>query len=194
MIKINLLPPEMLAERERKASQAKVMKVVVLALTAMLLVFAAQLFFTMQITGSLKAVDAQREALEAQAEVYQRAVELQNRVNTKKELLVKAMDAPLLWRDTLGSLGVHIPDNVWLTNVSVSRKEGVAELVLRGETYDHPATAAWVSQLAAVGGVTDVRAVFSSEEDVEQEIRVRFEIRASVAPDTEYDPLQGRGE
>jgi Tfp pilus assembly protein PilN len=105
------------------------------------------------------------------------------------------MGSPLSWRDTLGALGVHIPSNVWLTNVSVLQQDGeTGTVMLRGLTYDHPSTASWVTALEKVPGVSDVRVVYSAEETVDNRTLIRFEVRAAVAAGEPFEPLKREGD
>lgn len=194
MIKVNLLPPEMLAERGRQASLAKIYKVAG-SITALLLsVFALQLAFTLQASNNVKAIETERLAVEVQVEAYKPVVELQNKVRKRQELVIGSIGAPLPWRDTMGVIGLHIPGNVWLTNVSVVDEGEKGTLILRGMTYDHPSTANWASILGEISGVSDVKVAFSAEELQEQRPLVRFEVRAKVDAAQDYDPLQERGE
>jgi hypothetical protein len=190
MVKINLLPPEILAGRQRRKVRAKLLNVAVFVAILLVAGFGAQFYLTMQVNAQVKATEENRLAVEQEVARYAPVVELQGRVNKKRNLLGEAMGTPLAWRDTLGALGIHIPSNVWLTNVALVQNEDTGMVTLRGLTYDHPSTANWVDKLQRIPGVSDVRVQFSAEETVERLELVRFEIRASVTAGEEYDPLR----
>ncbi|EEG78353.1 PilN domain-containing protein [Dethiobacter alkaliphilus] len=191
MIKINLLPPEIVEERKRKAVHRKILSVVVAVVVALALGFGVLFAATLQVRNDIQALETERAAVEAEVATYQPYVQLQNQVNNKNELLQSAMGTQVKWRETLGSLGLHIPDNVWLNNVSLSMGDEEGTLLVRGETFDHPSTAGWITALSEMPGIADVRTSFSAEEGEEF---VRFEMRAVVDAVELFDPLAERGE
>ena len=194
MIKVNLLPPEIVAERSRKATQARLMKMAGMLIIVLMAGVGVQFMLTLQLRGQVHATVNERLAVEAQVAEYVSFVELQSSVNSKNNLVKTAMGYPLKWRDTLAALGVHIPGNVWLSNVFIAHDKEKGNLVLRGFTYDHPSVANWVTILQEIPGISDVRVLFSAEEVMDIEELVRFEIKVTVATDQEFDPLAKRGE
>lgn len=193
MVKINLLPAALVVERKHKAVQLRLLKSATLVAAVLAVGVAALFMLTLQVKRQTAAVTQQRVGLEAEIAAYESAVQLQNSVNSKRELLQSAMGPDFGWRDTLSALGVNIPANVWLTNVAITREAEQGLLTLRGLTYDHPSTANWVSALQAVAGIFDVRLTYSAFEETEEKTLVRFEIRANVGTGELYDPLK-RGE
>lgn len=191
MIKVNLLPPEMRAEMKARVNKLKAFKLV--GAVALLLGLSFALFFslTLQLKRQVFVKERVRLAVEAEEAVFAPYLQMKNRIERQAGLLKIAMGLPLPWRDTLSALGSHIPQNVWLTNLALSKN---GELVLQGLTFDHPAVASWLVELAEIPGVSNVRLVFSAEEAAEQGFLVRFEVRAALAAGQEYAPLQGRGE
>ena len=194
MIKINLLPPEIVEERKRKAVQKKFLGGVFVFAVILAAGFGVLLAATLQVRNDIRTIESERAVVEAEVATYQPYVQLQNRVNAKEDVLQTAVGMQLSWRETLGALGLHIPDNVWLTNVSVTMGEDAGSLLVRGQTFDHPATAGWITALAEVPGISDVRTSFSADESSEDEASVRFEMRARVDAVAVFEPLAERGE
>lgn len=194
MIKINLLPPEIVAARKQKALQAKFVGLVMLLAAVMAVGYGGLFFLTMQVRVQKDDVVSRRQAMETQVAGYAPVVALQGDVNKMSGLVKTAMGAQRTWRETLGAIGVKIPANVWLTNYSMVFEKEAGQLLVRGLTYDHPSTARWVESLAGVAGISDVRCLFSAEETADNKSVVRFELRAVVAVGGEFDPLQKRGE
>ncbi len=196
MVKINLLPASLLAERKRQRAQGRFL----LLSGVVMLVLAAGFGFlfiqTMEIKSRLAVVSAERAAVEAEIARYSVYTKLQAEVNSKAGILKKVMGRPLPWVEVLEEVGAVIPPNVWLTDFLLTAgKEGEAgQLTLRGLTYDHPSTARWVAALREVNGVADVRVMFSAEEKKDNIMLVRFEVRAGLLPGVEYDPLAKKGE
>lgn len=191
MIKVNLLPAEMLAEMRINDRKAKAIRLAGAAALLQLVFFSLFYALTLQVKGQLFAKAQERVAVETEAAAYVPYQQLQNRIERQRELLKKAMGSPLAWRDLLAALGSHIPRNVWLTNLVLSQS---GELVLQGLTFDHPAVANWLAELAEIPGVSNVSLVFSAEEAAEAATLVRFEVRATLVAGLEYSPPQERGE
>lgn len=191
MIKVNLLPAEMLAEMRTNERKAKLIRLAGAATLLLFAVFGLLYTLTLQVRWQLADKAQERVTVELEAAAYEPYQQLQNRIERQKELLKKAMGSPLAWRDLLAALGSHIPRNVWLTNLMMTQS---GELILQGLTFDHPAVANWLAELAKIPGVSNVRLVFSAEESLDAATLVRFEIRAVLAAGDEYAPPQGRGE
>lgn len=191
MIKINLLPAEMLAERRFKELQAKAVRLTGAVALLLLVVYGLVFVLTLQVRGQISAKVQERVAVETEAVAYEPYQQLQSRIHRRSELLKRAMGAPPAWRDYLVALGIYIPQNVWLTNLALAQG---GEIVLQGLSFDHPAVANWLAKLAEIPGVGNVRLVFSAEETVEEGALVRFEVRATLAVGQEYAPLPERGE
>ncbi|MDW7683207.1 MAG: PilN domain-containing protein [Bacillota bacterium] len=194
MIRINLLPPEIVEERQRKAVRARNFKGTVFVLVLLMAGFGGLMTLTLQTRSQLYALKERHTEVNTEIKTYAPVVGLQGEVNNRTGLVQSAMGPQLAWREALSLVGSHIPENVWLTNFSLAMGEdGHGEMVMRGLTYDHPSTARWISTLEDVQGFTDIRASFSAEETVDESELVRFEVRVSVTAEEEYDPLS-RGE
>lgn len=191
MININLLPAEILAEMRINDQKAKLIKFAGAAALLLFAVFSLLYALTLQVKGQIIDKAQERVAIETEAAAYEPYQQLQNRIERQRVLLKKAMGSPLAWRDLLAALGSHIPRNVWLTNLSLAQS---GEMVLQGLTFDHPAVANWLAELAKIPGISNVRLVFSAEEAADAVTLVRFEVRAALVAGQEYVPLQERGE
>lgn len=193
MIKINLLPSEVILARKQAAGKAKIMKAAGLLALVAVICFGLLFTATWRVKSKIAHITGERAETEAQIAAFAPLVQLQSQVNSKSTLLAAAMGAQFGWRDTLSALGSHIPSNVWLTNAALSFEGEGAVMILRGLTYDHPSTAKWAETLGGVPGISSVMIVFSAEEMVDNTNIVRFELRAEVAAGEAYEPLK-RGE
>lgn len=193
MIKINLLPQEIQAERKSKASQARIMKGTAVLVVLVVAAFGGIMAMTLQAKSQVLVLEAQRAQLQAEIDTYAPVVALQGQVNSRTDLVKGAMGPQLPWREALTLVGIHIPENVWLTNFSLRMDGEHGEMNMRGITFDHPSTARWIGTLYEIQGFSNVRTTFSAEETMDNEEQVRFEVSASVTAEEEYDPLV-RGE
>ncbi|MBS4030499.1 MAG: PilN domain-containing protein [Clostridiales bacterium] len=189
MIKINLLPPEILAERKRKAAQVQLIKGFCIIVVLLVVGLAGLLVATLQVNKRVMDLAAQRAVVEAEVATYAPYVELQASLNVRDGLVKKAMGKPMGWSEVLSDMGSFIPSNVWLTNFSLVSSGEEGQLTMRGVTYDHPSTARWVATLHDIPGLTNIRSVFSAVETVDGNELVRFEIRAGVITGEEFDPF-----
>lgn len=198
MVRINLLPANMLRERGRQRAQKRFLLLMGLIIILLSGCFGFLYMNTLEVGGRLAALTAERVIVEAEVGRYEVYTKMQSDVNLRRDMLKGAMGSPLLWVEVLEDIGTVIPPNVWLTDLLLSQDvdpEGsFGQLTLRGVTYDHPSTSRWVTALREVGGVIDARVMHSSEETIQDDELVRFELRAVVLPGAEFDPLTGRGE
>lgn len=196
MVKINLLPSELKTKRSIQEKQARFLAVAGLIVLLQVAVFAFVFIQNMGRLNRLEAIEAEKAAVEAEIAQFSVYSQLQSDVNNKVSLLKKAMGMPLPWLEILENLGNAIPSNVWLTDFVLVQPGGTeaGEMTIRGLTYDHPSTARWTEALRDVDNVSDVRVMFSAEENVQNVTLVRFELRAKLLPVSEYEPLAGRGE
>lgn len=191
MIRINLLPPEIVEQRRKKAVQLTFLKGILILAVVFALGFNILFALTLKVKGTVAGLQQQRTQVEAQTEQYLPYQQLQSKISVRSELIKSAMGLQPAWRDVLGAIGVRIPSNVWLTNFSMNQGDGQAVVLLRGLTYDHPSTARWAETLVNTAGIGEVFCSFSAEETVDTKTLVRFEIRLNVAADGEFKPLGG---
>lgn len=196
MVRINLIPSELKTKRSIQEKQARFLAVAGLIVLLQVAVFAFVFLQNMGRLNRLEAIEAEKAAVDAEIAQFSVYSQLQSDVNNKVSLLKKAMGMPLPWLEILENLGTAIPSNVWITDFVLAQpgEMEAGEMTIRGLTYDHPSTARWIQSLRDVEDVTDVRVMFSSEENVQNATLVRFELRARLLPVNEYEPLAGRGE
>lgn len=195
MIKINLLPPEILVERKRRAAQARLIKGFGIIVVLLVVGLGGLFMATLQVKGRAADLAAQRAVVEAEMVQYAPYVEMQASINARNGLVKTAMGNPLAWGEVLNDLGVVIPSNVWLTNLSLVYDQAESgQLVVRGLTYDHPSTARWVTALLDISSLTDIRTSFSVVDTLENQSLVRFEIKAAVPAGEGFDPFARRDE
>lgn len=191
MIKINLLPPEILAERKRRAAQVRLVRWFGIIILFLAIGFSGLFAATQQVKGKAADLTAERVAVEAEVAAYTPYVELQASLSVMDDMVKNAMGKPLGWVEVLSDMGSFIPSNVWLTNFSlISGQEENGQLAMRGITYDHPSTARWMATLQDIPGLTNIQSIFSAVETVDDIELVRFEIKAVVVAGEEYDPLK----
>ncbi len=196
MVKINLLPPELLVERERKRRQSKLIMIGASVGIVILCVFVYLLSATLHMRSEVAELQKQRALVESRIESYAPYAAIQADVIAKAALLKTAMGKPPEWSVMLASIVEHIPENIWLTDMTVNYPppgdtEQKGQVTMRGATFDHPSTALWLSNIKEIPGVDNVRCVFSTEESQMGQELINFEIKATLLPGSEYEPLEG---
>lgn len=192
-IRINLLPPEILAGQEQKRKQQTLLMAGGVVLAVFVVAFGA-LFSATAITKSeVKKIQAQRAVLEQQAEAYKPYEDMKTRVAQAEALMVQAVGTPPNWAGVLADVGIYIPPTVWLTNFNADYKaDGKGEVVIRGQTYDHNSVAGWLEEIRSIPGLADVRCQFSSREGSAENQVIRFEIKANIQKGPEFQPDAGK--
>ncbi len=201
MIRVNLIPPEILFERRRERRRARVIVACTVLMAFALAGYGWLAAATWQQREELISLQHQREVLKAEVARFSPYNQLQAEVSARAGHLKNAMGTQPAWQHVMKSLGAAIPSNVWLTDFTASylpsdskNAKAAGQVLIRGWTYDHPSVARWLSSLYEVSLLTDVRCVFSSVEYYQGEDLIQFEIRATLLPGEQYDPFVRRAE
>lgn len=200
MVRINLLPPEILEARHRRSRWMKVVAGVGIVILALAAVFAFLLLDTWKLEERLADLEQERFALEAEIATYEHYEEMQAEVESKQAIAGAAMGRAQDWPSLLTDIGTFIPQRVWLTNLAMNypHTNGEADVggivQFQGLTYAHPQTAQWLKRLEEIEQLADARCRFSAE-TIHREVElVSFELNSKLWPGPEYDPMSGRGD
>ncbi|WP_347487653.1 hypothetical protein ABDB91_10630 [Desulfoscipio sp. XC116] len=122
-IKINLLPPEIKArwEQERKKRAALITAVAVLAIFIVL--YGVLLLATLQVRAGASRLQQERAELESKFPALRQYARLQNQVKEAEGLINEAVGITPEWASVLKNIGLYIPVNVWLTDLSFTKEE-----------------------------------------------------------------------
>jgi len=126
-IKINLLPPEIKArwERERKKRTALLTAGVVLAI--FIVIYSVLVLATFQVRAGVARLQKERTELESKIPALQQYAQLQNQVEQAEGLIKEAVGTPPAWKSILENIGLYIPVNVWLTDLSFTNEKNEAK-------------------------------------------------------------------
>lgn len=192
-IRINLLPPEMIARQEQKRVQRQLITAGGIVLVFFGAVFGTLFAATLFTRAEANQIKEQRQAVEQEARAYEPYATMQNRIYHLEGLVQKVMGTTPDWLAVMTDIGLYLPVNVWLTDFTASYENdpsgqeqsgagSAGEIVIRGLTYDHYAVAGWLEEIKAAPEIHDVLCQFSSAEDYQGEAMVRFEIKAGLQP------------
>ncbi len=200
MVRINLLPPEIIEARNRRRRSLKIMSAVGVGILALGAVFAFLLVDSWGLKDELTDLEVERIALESEIREYEHYEEIQAEVDAKLEIANAAMGRMQYWPTVLTEIGTFIPQRVWLTDLALNypHTNGEAEVggsvLFRGLTYDHPQTAQWLKRLEGIEQLADARCRFSAE-TVHRDVQlVSFELNSKLHPGPEYDPMADRSD
>ena len=156
--RVNLLPPEIhLARKARSIKAALVGVVAVAGLIVVALTLAAH-HSVSSAKSRLADAKTQNAALERQVSALGDVTALRAQVVAAQGMLASAMATEVQWSHYLNDLSLTIPDNVWLTSMSVSSAAG-------STSTSQPRTTGSTSVLpAGVGQITFVGTAFSHDD------------------------------
>ncbi len=199
MVRINLLPPEIIEARRRRRRWMQVISVVAIGVIALGAVYGYFLMETWNLERELAELEADRMAVESEIAGLEQYEELKERVDERLEIASAAMGRAQYWPTILTDIGTFIPQRVWLTDLSMNYPHTNGEatvggsVLFRGLTYEHPNTAEWLKRLEDIDGLADARCRFSAETVHRDTDLVSFELNSMLHPGPEYDPLsEGR--
>lgn len=199
MVKINLLPPEILQRRLLRQRQLRWVAIAFLMLGVAFAAFSYLFLETIRVRSEAGVLSAELAVTQAEIQTYSLHSQLQSRVNERVAELRRAMDGTPHWQDLLVAIGSEIPNDVWVTDLitgyqqAKDKKEASGQFQIRGLTHDHPSVAGWLALASEIPELEAVECSFSSLEDIEGSPLVQYELRALVRPGAQYDPFAERG-
>lgn len=124
-IRINLLPPEILARQRKQRDRQKLLLAGGLILTLLTSVYGLIFTSTTMTKAEVNRLQKQRVVLEQQVEVNRPYEEMRARVVRTENLIQQAMGSPPDWSGVMAGISMHIPPTVWLTEfTATSRPDG----------------------------------------------------------------------
>ncbi len=121
-IKINLLPPEIKVRWERERKKRTVLLTAGAVLAIFIVIYSMLVLTTFQVRAGVARLQKERTELESKIPALQQYAQLQNQVEQAEGLIKEAVGTPLAWKSILENIGLYIPVNVWLTDLSFTNE------------------------------------------------------------------------
>lgn len=139
MKNISLLPPEIRARQQARRKSGSYIVAGGAAMMVFLAVYGILMVVNWQAQNELRELRQHRAVLEQMLPAYQQFVNIQKQVETTDRLLKEALETPPDWLSILTGAGLHMPNGVWLTDLTVTYKPG--------ELQQTSPVAPWYSEL-----------------------------------------------
>jgi Tfp pilus assembly protein PilN len=197
--RVNLLPPEIAEKRRARKMQVGMGAAVAVAVVGV----AAGYVMAHSSVSSAKSdlADAQAETSRLQTQVAQYAGDqtLRAQLSAEQGMLSTAMANEVQWSHYLNDLTLRIPDNVWVSNVTITTGSsgttgatagagGIGQISVAGTAFTHDDVAAWLDSLAKEKGYANPYFQNSAETFIGTRRFVNFTSTAVVTSDA----LSGR--
>lgn len=162
MPQVNLLPPELRARRRgrRLIAIGTVAGVVVLGFLGIVLLIQRNTISNEE--EELRNLQDQAAELRTEVAELQEFGELKDEIDRKEGVLATALTNDVAWSKFLNDLSLIIPDDSWLTNLSLSATTGEAPsgeqsfgtVSFQGFVFDFPGLAGWLTRTSQIDGLT----------------------------------------
>jgi Tfp pilus assembly protein PilN len=174
--RVNLLPPEIVEAGRLRSVQLSMGAAVVAALVVVggLWVVANQQAQSEQ--EKLDAAAVRQATVSKQVTSLAPVAAVYNQVDQRRQLLETALGGDVQWSQYLTDLSLTIPDNVWLTSMTVSPQaatagtggtaDQIANISFAGTALQHDDVALWLESLAKQKGYTSAYFNSSTEKVV----------------------------
>lgn len=167
--RVNLLPPEIAEARRLRRAQLGVVGIVALALVCVGGLYYQARGDVTRANARLTATQAQGASLRAQIAHYDFVTRTRAQVQQAQSALDSAMAGQILWSRYLDDLSLDIPNNVWLTSMTLTEQPGgvaatapnpftpggVATVDFTGVAFTADDVASWLDSLAKIPGFAD---------------------------------------
>lgn len=177
---ISLLPPELKSRRLAQSRQNSLLVGATVLVLAVLLAYGALFVTSIFLRGDLRALKAQREAVELEAAALEEYALLHEELIAAETLVANAMGTVPSWGNLLQEIGLILPTGVWLSEVTAKYEDSGGELSLRGWAYEHDDVAAMLEQIYSLDKLADIRCRVSSETVYGGQPVVQFTVDALV--------------
>jgi type IV pilus assembly protein PilN len=191
--RVNLLPPEIAEKRRARKIQAGLGGAVALSVVG---VAAGYLMAHSSATNAKSELtDAQADTARLQAQVAQYAGDesLRSQLAAEQGMLTAAMGSEVQWSHYLNDLTLRIPDNVWVTQMTISQGAqaapgaaavpGIGSISVTGTAFTHDDVATWLDSLAKEKGYTNPYFSNSAETFIGERRVVNFTSSTVVTTD-----------
>ncbi len=188
MAQINLLPPEYRARRRGRRVIA-----IATAAGAVVLVFLGIVLLIQRNSISseedeLRNLQDQAANLRTQVAELQEFGDLKDEIDRKEGVLASALTNDVAWSKFLNDLSLIIPDDSWLTNLSLSAVAGEAPsgvesfgtVTFQGFVFDFPGLAGWLTRTSQIDGLTFLYLTNGTKQEISAQEVVSFGANANV--------------
>ncbi|GAB4067624.1 hypothetical protein GCM10028777_24180 [Angustibacter speluncae] len=196
--RVNLLPPEILAERRLRRTQLG-LAAVVLAVTGLVAGgFVLSAASVAQAEDALADEQSVTNDLLAEQAKYSEVPKVIAEVEAAQAGRETAMSSDVLWFDYLSHLSASYPENVWVKDLTVTAAPasatavpdptglvtpGIATISVSGTARSHDDVAAWLDVLDATPGFADATYSVAARNDIETTALVDFSSTVTVTED-----------
>jgi Tfp pilus assembly protein PilN len=199
--RVNLLPPEIEAQRRFKKVQAGLGLAVVASVGVVGALFLAANGQVNAAQGDLDTETARGTTLQADVAKYADVPAVYAQVDAAEAQLTQAMGREVRWSGFLNDLSLITPGKVWLTGVTATETvdvnplaaaapaptgygtPNIGTLTFEGKGYTHNDVAAWLKALAGEDGLADPYFSQSIQEKIGTEDSVSFTSQAVITDD-----------
>ena len=209
-VRINLLPPEILARRAQKSKQRRLVFIGCGVMAMILLIHGALFLTTLQAKGQMQRLRQERLTLESNMQGFEQYKQFQNRVQQAEKLVQKISGQSRDWVYFFDYLVSSMPPGLWLTNISVDlgqksngtsqtgeKKDkknshgGTLNVVITGFSSDSSALGQWLQELKEVPGLSSVQCRYVTNAGSNGQPALQFEITGSMS-DTGQSSSRGK--
>ena len=187
MLRVNLLPPELVI---RHAERRRARRFVAAGLVALLLVAGADLAMRARrssVEPLLADQLAENARLEARAQVLTPFSKLQREVATRRDIVREVQARRVDWSRLFREVSLAIPRGAWLTSIRGSLRDGAAPgddlgtVSFTGYGARAATVSDWLSNLTRIHGLTDAWSSGAEPARVGDASVVRFSSRATLS-------------
>ena len=193
--RVNLLPPEIEEARRFRRLQAGLAATTVAALAVVGGLYLHANGTVAAAEEELAVAQQQQTELNAEAAQYAEVPRTYAQVAAAEAQLQIALAPEIVWANYLADLSVTIPENVWLTSMSVTSGSaavpatnplgtpGIGTVTFEGRAMKHNDVATWLERLAGQKGYADSSFSKSDVQELDEQEYVQFSSTVTVTAD-----------
>jgi len=194
--RVNLLPPEILAERRLRRTQLGLGAVVLGVVGAVAAGFVVSAASAATAEDELAAEAARTRVLTNEQAEYAEVPQVLGQVEAAQNARATAMTTDVLWYEYLTHLSASYPKDVWMRDLTATiapadaaavatgtTSPGIGTLLVNGTSTVHTGVADWMDVVEGTTGLVNPMYTEATRTDVDGTIVVDWTSQADVTPD-----------
>jgi Tfp pilus assembly protein PilN len=190
--RVNLLPDEITEGHRLRAAQFVMAGIVASSLLAVTVIWLIAGQEVSSARSGLDSANASRANNAAQVAELQPVAAKYQELESRRAMLAAAASSEVRWSQYLTDLSLTVPDNVWLTSMTVAPvvpntgqdtslpSDAVATITFSGKALAHDQVAVWLESVAKQQAYVNVYLNTSNEEKIGNQVVYSFTSTATV--------------
>lgn len=176
---ISLLPSEYRQTVEAGRKNRRNILIGGIIVAALVFIYLILLIAAIFPANKLKSIKMQNESMKKQVSVLREFEALDSNASNLEQLKAKALGETTEWGELIADIGTATPHDLWLVEITINKKDGGTQVVIKGLTLQHTSVALFTEKIRAIPGLGHLKYKTSNITKNKGTDAIQFEISSS---------------